>query len=720
VLEDRSPLGEAPPALRASAGYLGFLATRLPARMLFGMAARRATRLARARLLPAAAAPTQEQLLRGLGCDTPADLAGLLASRPAGLVTSAPPAELARALERWFPDERDRLLARARSAADGRIDVFGRAFDVRLPGGGTDWQLDPIHGGRFSSAIPSSALPSPRGLDVKMAWELGRGSHWVALGCGAVVAPGQASRFAEAFAASVRDFVAANPVGRGAQWASPMEVALRAVCLSQAHGLLAGNRALADPGFALDLARLVVASGRFVLANLEDGQAVPNNHLVADWLGLLACALFLPEWPEAARWRELARSGLARELQAQTHPDGTSFEGSVPYHRLALEMFTAGALLCRAGRLPLGGAYRRRLAAMYQATRALLSCDGALPQIGDNDSGRVVLFRERAPLDGGYLLPLGAAVLGDPALRTRPGAADAEEVLWLCGPAALARLAQAPSGPPPGSASFPDGGFHVLRRGSLEAAISCGGNGQRGIGGHSHNDKLALELRVGGELVIADPGTFCYTGDPVQRNLFRSTRAHATVTVDGQEQSPFLPGRLFALPDAAAATALVQASSANGAQFVGQHRGYERLGVLHRREVRLGGGALIAFDHLLGDAVHAVALRWPFPSAEARVRPLHPEERARLQALGPELTDLEPLELEEAVEIGPSQAPLAVLVCTRPPGARLRLVGSRYSPGYGSVREAANAVIEGRVQLPITLVTVLLTLRPGESDAQSR
>src|SRR5512138_3374482 len=106
-----------------------------------------------------------------------------------------------------------------------------------------------------------------------------------------------------------------------------MEAALRMVCVGQAHALLSGQgrAALADPGYAQDVARLAVATGRFVLANLEDASAVPNNHLAADWLGLLACAAFVPEWPEAERWRSLGAAGISRELFAQTHEDGTSF-----------------------------------------------------------------------------------------------------------------------------------------------------------------------------------------------------------------------------------------------------------------------------------------------------------------------------------------------------------------------------------------------------------
>jgi hypothetical protein len=695
--------------------YYGWLATRVPPHRLLGQAARRAYRAARLALGPPPVAPPRDELLAGLRCEAPAELAARLSEGTRGLV-AVDRAAIPAALARWFPGERERVVARADAVLDGRVEVFGHLVDVARSGGGTDWQLDPLHGGRFAAWAPSDQLPDVPGCDVKGAWAVGRGEHWVALGCGAAADPARADLYAEAFAASVRDFVAQNPVARGAQWACPMEAALRLVDLGQAHALLAGRPALLDPGYALDAARLAIATGRFVLARLEDGGAIPNNHLAADWLGVLACAAFVPEWPEASRWRALGASGLARELSAQTHEDGTSFEGSVPYHRLALEIFTAGGLLCRLARHPLGSGFWRRLGAMYRAARALLSRDGELPQIGDNDSGRVLAFRPRAPLDGSYLLPLGAAVVGEPALRTRPGAAGAEEVLWLFGAEAVERVARGRPGPPPRSAAFPDGGFHALRRNGLEVFVSCGQNGQRGIGGHSHNDKLAFELRVGGRLAICDPGSPCYASDPETRDAFRSTRAHATVLVDGEEQAPLLPGRPFALPDAAVAALVALESTQRRERFVGEHQGYALAGVVHRREISLLDGGMVVIDRLLGGGRHTLELRFPFPDLAARVRPLRAGERRRAAALlaGEEAVELQP---DRAVEIGPADAPLAVLAAGAAAPLALQLARGGYSPGYARCEAALCAAFAARLACPATLVTVVL---PFEGEGASR
>ena len=57
--------------------------------------------------------------------------------------------------------------------------------------------------------------------------------------------------------------------------------------------------------------------------------------------------------------------------------------------------------------------------------------------------------------------------------------------------------------------------------------------------GHTHNDKLSIELMVEGEDITRDSGTYVYTAFPVLRDKFRSVNAHNTVHAAGQEQNLF-------------------------------------------------------------------------------------------------------------------------------------------------------------------------------------
>src|SRR5207245_2331889 len=104
---------------------------------------------------------------------------------------------------------------------------------------------------------------------------------------------------------------------------------------------------------------------------------VPANHLVADWLGLLAIGLAVDGAVEAPAWRRAAARGLAREAGRQVEPDGAAFEASTGYHRFTLELLLAADRLGRAARLGLGPA--NHLVADWLGLLAIgLAVDGAV------------------------------------------------------------------------------------------------------------------------------------------------------------------------------------------------------------------------------------------------------------------------------------------------------------------------------------------------------
>ena len=97
--------------------------------------------------------------------------------------------------------------------------------------------------------------------------------------------------------------------------------------------------------------------------------------------------------------------------------------------------------------------------------------------------------------------------------------------------------------------------------------------GQNGNGGHAHNDQLSLTLRIDGEDIIVDPGTYLYTPLPERRNEFRATAAHFTIQKEGMEQNPWHPGRagLFSMAyEATFAKVLLLTSNA----IVMEHSGF--------------------------------------------------------------------------------------------------------------------------------------------------
>jgi uncharacterized heparinase superfamily protein len=130
------------------------------------------------------------------------------------------------------------------------------------------------------------------------------------------------------------------------------------------------------------------------------------------------------------------------------------------------------------------------------------------------------------------------------------------------------------------------------------------------IAAHAHADALSLELRVDGVDVLADPGTYCYHGEPEWRAYFRSTLGHNTLQLGGADQSvsggPFLWTR-----HAGTRVLVAQAAEVGISRWSAQHDGYRRRpGAIHRRSVELdrATGTLTVLDEVRSERPHPCRL----------------------------------------------------------------------------------------------------------------
>ncbi|MBM4325676.1 MAG: heparinase [Deltaproteobacteria bacterium] len=308
-----------------------------------------------------------------------------------------------------------------------------------------DWSLDFKSGFRWSERTwyrDISYGHSP-GADVKVPWELSRMQHLMQMGWayGLVVsdegsdaqaAPGLADRFLAEFRNQVLDFIAVNPPRFGVNWHSSMDVAIRAANWLLAHDLFASFGASLDPAFEAVFVRSLCEHGCHIVNNLEHSAEFRANHYLADIVGLLFVAAYLPRTPEIDAWLAFAIQELISETERQFLPDGAHFEASTSYHRLVAEMALYGtgitlglpeekrqALLeydyrrhkvrppLKPGPMsffPLPGngplspfppGWFERLAKMVEFSERITRPDGRAPQIGDNDNGRFFKIRPR-------------------------------------------------------------------------------------------------------------------------------------------------------------------------------------------------------------------------------------------------------------------------------------------------------------------------------------
>ena len=456
------------------------------------------------------------------------------------------------------------------------------------------------------------------GSDVKVPWELSRFQHLPTLGKAYWYTGNE--KYAREFVSELVDWIDENPVQYGVNWSCTMEVAIRICNWMWGYYFFKDSPAFTEE-FHIRFLKSVLEHGRHIYDNLENKEDFTSNHYLADIVGLIFLGIMFPEFKEAKQWKEFGIAELVKEIEKQVYEDGVDFEASIPYHRLALELFVYPAILCKLNSIRLPQSFWNRLEKMFEFVLYYTKPDGKAPQIGDNDDGRFFILNNYADWNGRdhrYLLAIGGELFDRDDFRIAAGG-EFEDAVWLMNTTLQPATKEKPSNTSScQSRAFPDAGIYIMCKDDLYMIIDCGRNGQNGNGGHSHNDTLSFELYSYGESFIVDPGTYVYTSDPQWRNRFRSTAYHNTAVVDDQEQNEIDKYKLFSLRNQSDPKVNRWVNNDEYDFLDAEHYGYHRLKdlVTHRRQITFDKrqGYWIIKDMLIGKGKHKIDWYFHFDS----------------------------------------------------------------------------------------------------------
>jgi len=287
-----------------------------------------------------------------------------------------------------------------------------------------------------------------------------------------------------------------------------------------------------DPEWIATLWPSVWLQTEWLLSNLEHhllGNHLLENAVALSWAG--ACF----EGADARRWYGEGSKLLDRELDEQVLDDGMHFERSSMYHLRAVYLVVLLACLERPDlRDRLSPVLRR----MLDATGKLLHPDGQIALVNDSALG--------VANDPGQLLEAGLAMLGETDDRR------AEDGPW----------------------ALPDAGYFGIRSAGAYLICDAGPVGPDYMPGHAHGDLFSFELSFGGRRMVVDSGVFSYETDEMRRYC-RSTRAHNTVEINGQDQCEFWGA--FRVGRRGRPTYVDWEPSEDGFRLASRHDGYRRL-----------------------------------------------------------------------------------------------------------------------------------------------
>lgn len=348
-------------------------------------------------------------------------------------------------------------------------------------------------------------------------------------------------------------WIAENPMGQGNGW-EPYPTSLRIVNWVK--------WALSGEPFDAAWRDSLALQARWLMLRLE--HHLLGNHLLANAKALVFAGAFF-EGEEAERWLARGLEILQRELREQILADGGHFERSPMYHAIVLEdlldlLNVAGAYGWREAQpyvqsQGLAGPMRRWLAAMTHP-------DGGPSFFNDTAFGIAPTEAELGAYAGRLGLPEGVEDLGPLTVLEASG---------------YVRLAQ----------------------GEAVAILDMAPVGPDYLPGHAHADTLSFELSVGAERIVVNGGTSTYAPGE-RRSWERSTAAHSTVEIDGQDSSEtwaaFRVGRRARPLEVAAEV------SPHGLCAGAGHDGYAWLrgSPIHRRRWRMTDDQLVIEDRVEG------------------------------------------------------------------------------------------------------------------------
>lgn len=356
-------------------------------------------------------------------------------------------------------------------------------------------------------------------------------------------------------------WIVENPPGRGIGW-EPYPTSCRVV--NWIKWALAGG-----PLSAEALASLALQA-RHLRSNLE--WRLMANHLFGNIKALVFAGCFF-HGKEAEAWLGAGLRLLERQLSQQVLTDGGHCEQSPMYHSIILSDLLDLVNIARA--------YPRCVPAS-SAQRWMSTCRamfGWLDRMCHPD-GRTSFFS-----DGGF-------TSFDP------------DSLWRYAERLGLDLAIPPMQP---LCHLKPSGYVRLQTRDTVVIFDVGEIGPEYQPGHGHADTLSFELSHKGRRILVNSGTSTYTDGP-EREWQRSTAAHNTVEVDGENQSELWGA--FRVARRARPLGVRTEETLDLLVAEGAHDGYRRLRppLTHRRRMELADGFLQIQDTLEGAGHHRASL----------------------------------------------------------------------------------------------------------------
>ena len=484
-----------------------------------------------------------------------------------------------------FSQWKSRLVKRADQICEHKLSFFD--LNEKFLGDPIDWNYD--HGSNIKAPLKPilkvDYRDCPNFGDCKLVWEPNRHHHLVVL-ARAYRATGD-MKYAREVVTQLESWLDQNPYGYGMNWRSPLELGIRlinwvwALDMIQESGLFTG-------AFRKRVLESVFLHCRDVAGKFSQGSSA-NNHLIGEAAGVFVAASYFNIFKKSTEWAYDAKTIMDREIFAQTFADGCTREHALGYEFFVFQFYWICGLVGKWHNDPFSDAYWSQIEVLAVFVAQLAEAGGHLPMFGDRDDGYVLDLGDRAD-DVAALIDVSCQFYDNDYLQQQ-WQSTSETGFWLFG-SNRKKTGKNERAVNLKSRAYSDSGYYLLQAGnnlddSSSLLVDVAELGYTAIAAHGHADALAFTMRINGQDLLVDSGTYDYFTYPAWRNYFRTTKAHNTVEIDGLDQS-VMTGP-FMWEQHAKARVESWEPAEEGGRLVASHDGYCRLDdpVTHTRELVL-------------------------------------------------------------------------------------------------------------------------------------
>lgn len=314
-----------------------------------------------------------------------------------------------------------------------------------------------------------------------------------------------------------------------------------------------------------------------------------GNHLLFEAQRLIYAGAFFPEFKDADEWRESGIEVLNNEVDVQVFEDGFQYELDLHYHLASINIFIRALRMADENDFlnEFPQEYIDTLERMIMALIDVSFPDYTMPCFSDakavNKTQMVKNFKDWTTLfpENPYILYM--------ATEGKEGRQ-----------------------PEHFSKMYADAGFYILRNGWNEESTVMVVKAGPPAFWHNQPDNGTFELYIKGRNFFPDAGSYVYGGSEEvlkERNWFRQTRVHNTLTLDGEN-----------IEETNSTCLLWDTSDNNVQKLVVENQGYPDL--KHRRAIFFVDNTFfVIVDDAIGDARGDVAVHYHLSEGKMDIDP---------------------------------------------------------------------------------------------------